>query len=297
VIVDIRWLASGFAILTLPASAAAQTVSTAYTDGDTFGYVIESRVTIGEGEHLYTARATSHHVVEAGEYVTSEFITFTGAHSMDHNGDVTDLGELAASVEPWQVSLEAMGGVPFPLTVPADMAAIMGDLQTLYRAAHPAFGAHRISQVYDMYENGESHSREWASPDGTAYGGNCLTGSVQLTRLTDETALIRAVFSAPEEACIDMPGEAFNHGVVGQTPHNYFRVSPGSDDDHVNLLTGRETVTAYVTLDRATGRILSGELRQTRSVVVTADCPLDFDCAPGYPTEFGRETTLTAIAD
>lgn len=296
-IMDIRYFVAAVAVFALPASAHAQTVSTAYTDGDSFGYLIESTVYVGEGEEVHSERAVSHHLVEAGEYVTSEFIAFTEMTRTDADGVVADLGEMAVAVEPWQVSLDAMGGVPYPLLVPADMAAILGDVQMFYRAAHPAFGAHRISEVYDQYANGESHSREWASPDGSDYSGNCLTGNVQLTRLTEETALIRAVFGPPDEVCIDMPGEAFEHRIVGQTPNNYVRMSPGSDETQVNLLTGRETSTIYVTLDRATGRILSGELRQTLSVQVTSDCPTDFDCAPGYPTEFGRQTTLTLIAD
>ena len=162
---------TAFILLAIPAgvvSAQAQTVTTAYEDGDSFGYVIESAVSVGEGERLYTERAVSQHIVEAGEYVTSEFITFSEMRRAGADGVEVVLDAAATEVAPWQVSLEAMGGVPYPLEVPADMAAIMGDLQMFYRAAHPAFGAHRIETVYDQFSHGERHSREWASPDGPA---------------------------------------------------------------------------------------------------------------------------------
>lgn len=273
----------------------AQTVITHYTPGESFGYVIESRVIMGEGEILYTERAETRHDVVEGPYLPGSDIRFTRLTRTDAQGMVTDLGETARAMEPWLVSLEAMGGVPFPLEIAPELTGVLGDLQNFHRAAHPAFGAHRIETVYDSFANGEAHSRTWSSPDGAARGGNCLTATVQLTRLTDETALFRAVFSAPETARIDMPDPAFDPGVAGTTPNNYYLVFPGSGQGLVNLLTGRETNTVHVTLDRATGRILSGELRQVLHVQVTSDCPADFSCTPGYPTEFSRETTLTLL--
>jgi len=285
------------AVLAATGPAFAQTVTTSYAPGESFGYVIESRVTMGEGDLLYSERAATHHAVSAGPGVGIETVTITEFTRTGADETVTDLSDAAAGLEPWVVSLEEMGGVPFPLQIPAELAGVLGDLQSFYRAAHPAFGAHRISEVYASYENGEAHNREWASADGRARGGSCLTANVQLTRLTDETALYRVILGPPDEACIAMPGEVFEGHTTGTTPDNVFLVSPGETDGRVDVLTGREVNTAYVTLDRATGRILSGELRQVLSVRVTDDCPADFDCAPGYPTEFSRETTLTLQSD
>ncbi|MEE2566290.1 hypothetical protein [Hyphobacterium marinum] len=284
-------------VLVSATPAFAQTVTTRYEAGESFGYVIESRVTMGEGDLLYAERAVTRHDISAGPGVGIETITITDFARTGADGAVTDLTEAAARLEPWVVSLEEMGGVPFPLQIPADLAGALGDIQNLYRAAHPAFGAHRISEVYASYENGEAHSREWASLDGQSRGGNCLSANVQLTRLTDETELYRVILGPPDEACIAMPGEAFEGHVTGTTPDNVFFVSPGETEGRVNVLTGREVNTIYVTLDRATGRILAGELRQVLTVRVTSDCPADFDCVPGYPTEFSRETTLTLIGD
>lgn len=277
--------------------AIAQTVTTHYEPGDSFGYVVESRIFVGEGELLHADHAVTRHEVSAGPGVGIETITITEFTRTDADGEVIDLSETAAGLDPWVVSLEEMGGIPFPLVIPDELAGVLGDIQSLYRAAHPAFGAHRITEVYDQYQNDESHSREWTGIDGLTRGCNCLSATVQLTRLTDETALYRVILGPPAEACIAMPSEAFEGHITGTTPDNFYAVSPGETEGRLDVLTGREMNTVYVTLDRATGRILSGELRQTLSARVTRDCPADLDCVSGYPTEFGRETTLTLIGD
>ena len=148
-----------------------------------------------------------------------------------------------------------------------------------------------LKRIGDVYENPDLTIGNWADGEDIIHGRDCTKVTLSLSSLTEKEATIEAEFAVPASPCFAPKFHWMGEPVREDSFNNFEQVRIVNGAPAV--MWGIEEFTVTVTLDRSSGRILSGEMKNMLKLNMKAGCDAAFEtCAYNAPMTIEREIQI-----
>jgi hypothetical protein len=262
-----------------------------YKDGERYRYELTTR-SFANGKPTSTTRA----VAEFRSVlvpVPHDVITWLHLDQIAPENAKKNLDAEARKVDPYRVSLHPRGSLKLPsMDVPA-MVGPIGDLTAFLVSVSPSVGSGRIKAVGQRYAAPGPVIGRWTNKTNIKLGEDCVTTAITMTRLTREKVEYTTTFSPPAKTCLKHAAPWMSKPVSKTGLPNNIQQIRRAAGGKVSVMYGLERFTVKVTVERSTGKILSGTMDNELVVRIRAPCAPDLSkCAVTMPVKIQRKLTL-----
>ena len=209
--------------------------------------------------------------------------------------DTLDLTKQAALVNPYRISLEAAGKLDLPKITIASMTGPITDLNTFLVAISPKLGSDKLHAASDTFANPKPVTGNFSNGKTTLHGSDCLQTSLQLDKLSVDTALLTTRFLPPAQPCLNYLVPEMKEPVVKDTANNFQMVMPVGKDKF-NIQFGREYFVIGSVIRRSDGKLLSAVMNNSLSLQLNLNCDSSYaNCQTSFPFLIDRRVMLELI--
>ncbi len=274
-LVSFALLLAGACAHTVPSATAPAeqfTYQRVYREGRINSYRLTTRYT-ENGKLKKTLTATAQLTENMGE-APHEVVRWKGLIRDLPDGARENLDDRAGAVEPYSLSLLPGGNLDLPQLKVEEMVSAVTDLHTFFVALGPAIGIANLHVPGDEHHLAEPAVGKWTNGKKFILGEDCINISIKLVELGVKEARFVATFAPPDGSCLTHPADWMGAAVVEGKPNNIQQVL-NSGNGKVMVMYGLEQFQVGVRVDRLTGRLHSGSMKNSLQVKMRINCSAD----------------------